>query len=122
MFGDARAIGDALRGQLADRGLQTHVAIAGTRTAAHLLAVARAGLTVVDPGGEAAALAPLAIDVLTEIRAAPPESRVSIHGTTRFYRSSPVQELVRPRRRVLKGDGTPATAGAGLGRCWARIC
>jgi protein ImuB len=119
LFGDARAIGDALRGQLADRGLQAHVAIARTRTAAHVLAVARAGLTVVDPGGEAAALAPLSIDVLTQICAVPPESRVSIFGPTRFYRSSPVQELVRPRRRVVKGDGTPvaarATAGSVLG-------
>jgi protein ImuB len=115
VFGEARTIGNALRGQLADRGLQTHIAIAGTRTAAHLLAVARAGLTVVDPGGDAAALAPLSIDVLTEIRVVPPESRVSIHGPTRFYRSSPVQELVRPRRRVLKGDGTPAAASAGTG-------
>ena len=115
LFGDARAIGDALRGQLADRGLQAHVAIAGTRTAAHLMAVARAGLTVVESGGEAAALAPLAIDVLTEIRAAPPESRLSIHGPTRFYRSSPVQELMRPRRRIVKGDGTPAPAGATTG-------
>jgi protein ImuB len=115
LFGEARTIGNALRGQLADRGLQAHIAIAGTRTAAHLLAVARAGLTVVDPGGDAAALAPLSIDVLTEIRAVPPESRVSIHGPTRFYRSSPVQELVRPRRRVLKGDDTPAAAGAGTG-------
>ena len=42
VFGEARTIGNALRGQLADRGLQTHIAIAGTRMAAHLLAVARA--------------------------------------------------------------------------------
>jgi len=113
LFGEPRAIGDALRGQLADRGLQTHIAIAATRTAAHLLAVARAGLTVVEPGGEREALAPLAIDVLAEICAAPHEPRVAIHGTTRFYRSSPVQELMRPRRRVLKGDGTPAAARTG---------
>jgi protein ImuB len=113
LFGNARAIGEALRGQLADRGLQAHLAIAATRTAAHLMAVARAGLTVVDPGGEATALAPLQIDVLTEIRAAPPEPRVSMQGPTRFYRSSPVQELVRPRRRVLKADGTRASAKTG---------
>jgi protein ImuB len=110
LFGDARAIGDVLRGQLADRGLQSHVAIAGTRTAAHLLAVSRAGLTVVDRDGEAAALAPLPIDVLTRVNAVPPDSRISVQGTTRFYRSSPVQELMRPRRRVVKGDGTPARA------------
>jgi protein ImuB len=113
LFGEPRAIGEALRGQLADRGLQTHVAIAGTRTAAHLLAVARAGLTVVEPGGERAALAPLTIDALMAICAAPSDQRVAIHGSARFYRSSPVQELVRPRRRLLKGDGTPAPARTG---------
>jgi len=107
LFDNTRAIGESLRGQLADRGLQTHVAIAGTRTAAHLLAVSRAGLTVIDPGGEPAALAQLQIDVLTRISAVAPDVRVSMHGTTRFYRSSPVQELVRPRRRVVKADGTP---------------
>jgi protein ImuB len=118
LFGDARSIGEALRGQLADRGLQAHVAIAGTRTASHLLAVSRAGLTVVDPGGEPEALAPLPIDVLTRISAVPPDSRILVQGTTRFYRSSPVQELMRPRRRVVKGDGTlartPAAAGSVL--------
>src|SRR6187200_1439735 len=89
-------------------------AIAGTRTAAHLLAVSRAGLTVIDPGGEPSALAQLQIDVLTRISAVAPDLRVSMHGTTRFYRSSPVQELVRPRRRVVKADGTPrATPVAG---------
>jgi protein ImuB len=65
LFGDARAMGEALLRIAADRGLRVRVAIAGTRTAARLLACAAGGpLTVVDPGTEAAALAPLPIDLL----------------------------------------------------------
>ena len=50
-----------MRREAAARGVRVHVAIAGTRTAALLLALARPGVTVVDAGDEAAALAPLAI-------------------------------------------------------------
>jgi protein ImuB len=64
ILGEPRQIGAELRRAAADRGLRAHVAIAGTRTAARLLAHARAGLTCVEPGGEAAALAPLPIELL----------------------------------------------------------
>jgi protein ImuB len=64
MFGDARAIGDAIRRELAARGALAHVAIASTHTAARLLALARPGLTVIPSGAEADALAPLSIAVL----------------------------------------------------------
>src|SRR3954468_20176657 len=37
LLGDARAIGEALRGAAADRGLRVHIAIASTTTAAILL-------------------------------------------------------------------------------------
>ena len=47
LFGTAAEIGQALRCAAADRGAHPHVAIAGTRTAAMLLALGRAGLTVV---------------------------------------------------------------------------
>jgi protein ImuB len=67
LLGDARTIGEELRREAADRKLRAHVALAGTQTAARVLAVARPGLTVVDPGGEAEALAPIAIDVLQHI-------------------------------------------------------
>ena len=53
-----------MRREAAARGLRVHVAVAGTRTAAALLALARPGLTVVAPGEEAAALAPLPIGIL----------------------------------------------------------
>ena len=61
LFGAPRAIGDALARDAARRGVRVHVALAGTCTAARILAYARPGVTVVDRGGEAAALAPLAI-------------------------------------------------------------
>ena len=49
----------------ADRGIApVHVAVAGTCTAAMLLAAARAGVTVVEAGEEAAALAPLPLRAL----------------------------------------------------------
>ena len=65
LFGDARAMGEALCRTAADRGLRVRVVIAGTRTAARLLAGAASGpVTVVDPGTEAAALARLPIQRL----------------------------------------------------------
>jgi protein ImuB len=64
LFGDARTIAEHLRGTAADRGVRVRVAIAGTGAAARLLVRHRAGLTVVEPGTEAAALAPLPIALL----------------------------------------------------------
>jgi protein ImuB len=66
LLGDARAIGEELRRAAADRGLRVHIAIAATWTAAILLAQARAGLTVVPRGAEAATLAPLPLHSLTQ--------------------------------------------------------
>jgi protein ImuB len=67
LLGPARTIGAEMRREAAARGIRVHVAIASTRTAAVLLALARPGLTVVEPGEEAAALAPLAIGILEKI-------------------------------------------------------
>ncbi len=67
LFGDARTIAEELRRTAADRGLRVRVAIAGTRTAARLLVRYRAGLTIVEPGNEAAAVAPLPIALLGEL-------------------------------------------------------
>jgi len=72
LFGDARTIAEELRRTAADRGLQIRVAIAGTRTAARLLVRHRAGLTVIEPGAEAEALASLPIALLGEINSQPP--------------------------------------------------
>jgi protein ImuB len=68
LLGDARAIGEELRREAADRGLRVHVAIAGTQTAATVLALARPGVVVVEAGQEAEAMAPISIDVLAMTR------------------------------------------------------
>ena len=60
LFGTAQELGAHLR----DASVDTRVAIASTQTAAALLALGRPGLTVVDPGKEADALAPLGVSVL----------------------------------------------------------
>ena len=56
LFGQPREIGEEIRRALAQSGLEAHIAIAATRTAARLLAHARAGLTVIDRGQEQAAV------------------------------------------------------------------
>ena len=96
-------IGEELRRALAKAGLETHVAVAATRTAARLLAHARAGLTVVAPGDAVAeALAALPIALLPCLLDDEPASGAAGPGpraSARFYRTSPVQEIVKPRRR-----------------------
>ena len=67
LLGQPQTIGEELRREAARRGVRVHVAVAATRTTALVLAIARPGLTVVDPGGEAAALAPLPIGILEKI-------------------------------------------------------
>jgi protein ImuB len=67
LLGAPRAIGDALRRTAAERGLRVHVAIAGTRTAALVLAQARPGLTLVEPGEEASAVAPIPVRMLERV-------------------------------------------------------
>ncbi len=67
LFGEPRAIGNALMAEASRRGVRLHVALARTWTAALVLVHGRPGLTVVLPGGEAAALAPLKIDVLEAV-------------------------------------------------------
>jgi protein ImuB len=68
LFGDAKTIAGDLRRTAADRGLRVRIAIAGTRTAARLLARARAGITIVEPGDEAAGVADLPIELLEIFR------------------------------------------------------
>ena len=103
LFGAPRAIGEELRRALAKAGLETHVAVAATRTAARLLAHARAGLTVVAPGDAVdEALAALPIALLPCLLGDEPASGATGPGpraSARFYRTSPVQEIVKPRRR-----------------------
>src|SRR5262249_47161259 len=64
LLGPARAIGEELRREAAVRGMRVHVAVAGTCMAAMVLAQARPGVTIVDRGQEAAALATVPIGML----------------------------------------------------------
>jgi protein ImuB len=64
LWPDPVVLGQAIRERGRARGLEPNVALAGTRTAALVLARGRVGLTVVPPGSEATALAPLPLDLL----------------------------------------------------------
>ena len=67
LLGPARVIGEELRAAVAARGISAHVALASTQTAATILAHTRPGLTVIAPGGEADALAPIAVGILASV-------------------------------------------------------
>jgi protein ImuB len=64
LWPDPAVLGQAIRTRGQASGLELNVALAGTRTAALVLARGRPGLTVVPPGDEAAALVPLPLDLL----------------------------------------------------------
>jgi protein ImuB len=78
MLGSAQAIGEELRREAAARGVRAHVAVARTRMAALLIAQGRPGLTVIAPGEEPAALAPLPLALLekSEVGGQKPEEDV----------------------------------------------
>ena len=96
LFGSPRALGDLLRRELATRGCHAHVAVAGTQTAARLLALTRPGLTVVEPGAEAEALASLPLRTLGRLEAICPAAS-----------SAPI-------RRRSGGEGTTASTARRL--------
>ena len=68
LFGSARAIANELQRTAAERDLRVRVAIAGTATAARLLAHgASHDITVIEPGREADAIAPLPLALLAKV-------------------------------------------------------
>jgi nucleotidyltransferase/DNA polymerase involved in DNA repair len=67
-------IGEEMRREAASRGVRVHVAVAGTRMAALVLALARPGVTIVEPGEHAEALAPIPIGILEKIHDDRPSS------------------------------------------------
>ncbi|MFN7914864.1 MAG: hypothetical protein U0Q55_05955 [Vicinamibacterales bacterium] len=71
LLGTPRAIGAEMRREAAARGLRVHVAIAPSRMAALVLALARPGLTVVMAGGVAEALAPIPLTLLEHLHEDP---------------------------------------------------
>jgi protein ImuB len=115
LFGDAKTIAAELRRTAADRGLRVRVAIAGTRTAARLLVRHRAGMTVVDAGTEAAALAGLPLALLQELAGNPtsqiphpeeiPNPRSQIKNSFKDQRSKITNDCAALRRWGLKTLG-----------------
>ena len=105
LVGDPKAIGEHLRQAAADRGIApVHVAVAGTCTAAMLLAAARTGVTVVAEGAEAAALAPLPLRTLavliqeeSEARSKKQEARRTPNPESRAPAPSPQPLAVMAR-------------------------
>jgi protein ImuB len=112
LFGDARTMGEALGRTAADRGLRVRLAVAGTRTAARLLAHGFSEpLTIVNPGDEAAVLARLPVHLLAVVAhdeptsshprtipaAAPPHSRTPapLHPRT----LAPSHDIIQTLRR-----------------------
>ena len=102
LFGDAKTIAGELRRTAADRGLRVRIAIAGTRTAARLLAHGRAGITIVEPGDEAAALADLPLALLAIFR--PPEP-IEPHPIEPIEPIAPIEPIPTLRRWGLKSLG-----------------
>ncbi len=74
LLGSPRTIGEEIRREAADRGLRVHVAVAGTRTAAIVLALARPGLTVVRAREDAAMLTTLPLRLLARVPADRPDA------------------------------------------------
>jgi hypothetical protein len=103
LFGDPRTIAAELRREAAGRGVPARVAVAVTRTAALLVAWARPGITVVDPGDEAAALREFpvrALDALLHLETDRLEAGPMPAG--RFYRTSPMEDMARHRSAVRR--------------------
>jgi len=84
MLGSAQAIGEELRREAAARGVRAHVAVARTRMAALLIAQARPGLTVIAPGEEPAALAPLPLALLEKSEVRSQKSEEDVLRTSDF--------------------------------------
>jgi protein ImuB len=117
LFGDAKTIAGELRRTAADRGLRVRIAIAGTRTAARLLAHDRAGITIVESGEEAAALEDLRIELLEIFRTELVEGRIPdpVTVTLRRWGLRTLGELA-----ALPPDELAARLGQG-GVAWQRL-
>jgi protein ImuB len=108
LFGSPRAIGAEMRREAASRGVRVHTAIAPTRMAALVLALARPGLTVVPPAGAADALASIPLGVLEQLHEDPQPGRES--ATQVRLRADEAQAAIAALKRWgLKTLGELAT-------------
>ena len=100
LFGSAQELGEHLRdalSKLSPGDSLPRVALASTQTAATLLALGSPGLTVVMPGKEAIALAPLSVSVLdTFERLTEPRKRQKAKG--RRQKETPPTQVISTKR------------------------
>jgi protein ImuB len=85
LFGSAQELGEHLRDalvKLSSGDTLPRIAIASTQTAATLLALGSPGLTVVMPGKEAIALAPLSVSVLDQFEKLSEPAQASAYART----------------------------------------
>ncbi|HEX3644346.1 MAG TPA: hypothetical protein VHT95_01995 [Vicinamibacterales bacterium] len=117
LLGPARTIGEEIRREAAARGVRAHVAVAGTRTAALLLAQARPGLTVIAPGEEAAALAPLPLALLEKLETAAARTSDFVLRTSKKWGLRTLGELAAlPAADLVSRLGRPARAWQAIAR------
>ena len=128
LFGSPRAIGAEMRREAASRGVRVHTAIAQTRMAALVLALARPGLTVVPPAGAADALASIPLGVLEQLHEDPQPGRGS--ATAVRLRADEAQAAIAALKRwglttlgelaTLPSADLSARLGRG-GRVWQAV-
>src|SRR5688572_4529731 len=110
LFGSAQELGEHLRDALSKQSpgdSNPRIAIASTQTAAALLALGSPGLTVVMPGKEAIALAPLSVNVLDVFEKLSEPSPASLkpqdpspHATGGWYHPRSTHQASRAKRRA----------------------
>ena len=127
LFGDRRTIAAEVRRTAADRGLRVRVAMTDGRTAARLLVHQRPGLTVLDPGGDADALAPLPVEALHALvaGAVADEELAELMRTLRRWGVTTLGEFARCRPMTwLRASGSAACAGSvwRVGKISGRSC
>src|SRR5688572_15360632 len=113
VIGEPVVIADEMRRMAWDRGVGVRVAIAGTHTAAWLLAHVRPGTTVVPPGDEASVLARLpitALSMLPECQASMPGQRLRERAASRRKARAAQVQLIRDVLATLDRWGV-ATLG-----------
>lgn len=110
LFGSAQELGEHLRdavSKLSPGDTNPRIALASTQTAATLLALGTPGLTVVMPGKEAIALAPLSVSVLDQFEklSAEPSPQApkpsSPHDTAGWHHPRATHQASRGKGRAL---------------------
>lgn len=111
LFGSPAAWARRLAGAAGERGWTVRVAVAGSRIAAILLALGRRGVTVVESGGEAEALAPLSLTWLVWLEASGFERPVAPTPALPAARSTSVEPIPDPRTTRTLRPRRPVSSG-----------